>query len=299
MIDPWIEEINERTDGRVQITAYHAQALGAQQDHYQMVLNRQADIVTSGGEEGILPLCYFNTLPFLFTSAEQAGAVSWQVYEKHLMNTEFKNVKLLWLIPLPPGNLSTNSIQVKTLEDFKGMKISTGSAITTQTLEALGATPTFIPAAEEYTAVERGLVDGLIANWEKFLVFKEMEVTKYRTEIKLQTNVMKVMMNLDAWNDLPADIQKIFDETTGMAFTRRCGAIFDENDIEIRAVIEGYDAQVGNPPIYDLPEDEWARWRDASLVVHEQWITDFEGEGLETEARAIVEDAKTLAKEFK
>jgi len=297
MIDPWIATIYERTGGRVKITHYAAQSLGAQADHYNMVINRQADIVQSGGTTGILRMIEVSNLPFLYTTAEMAGVVHWQLSEKHLWDAELKNVKVLWLMPVAPDNLCTNIKQVKTLEDMKGMKIATGSDMGLRTLKALGATPTFVPPPEIYTALERGLVDAISTNWEKAIVFKEHEVTKYRTgSINMWVNVMPIYMNLDAWNELPADIQQIFEETGGLAYSQRNGALFDTVDQEFRGIIEGYDKEVGNPPFYDISADERARWIAATAPIHDEWVNELEADGLP--ARALLDDANALAEAF-
>jgi len=297
IIDPWIEEIHNKTGGRVKITVYHASSLGAQEDHYQMVVNRQADIVLSGGQAGIMQRNNVSALPFLYNSAEEAGWVHWKLMEKYMMDTDLKDVKPLWLIPVAPDNLCNNKKQVKNMEDLKGMKLATGQDIGLDTLEALGATPTYIASGEMYTALERGLVDGLATNWEKAFVFKEYEVTKYRTGgINMWVNVMPMYMNKSAWNELPADIQKIFDEISGIGFSQQCGAIFDEEDQKFRGIIAEHDKEVGNPPFYDISPEERARWIEVTESVRENWVEENEAKGIP--ARAMLEDAYAFAEEF-
>jgi TRAP-type C4-dicarboxylate transport system substrate-binding protein len=299
MTDPWCEKINELSGGRVNITVYHGGTLGALSDHYQMVLSRQADIVISGGTEGIHVLSTFSTLPFMFTSAEMTGVIHHQLALKYLADTELKDVKILWFVAGPPDRLCSNVRLVKTMADLKGQKIATGSDIGLNTLRALGATPTFLPPTEIYTALERGLVDGETANWEKYLVFGDLEVTKYHTNVALWDNVMPTYMNWDAYNSLPPDIQQIIDENSGVEYTRFCERIFDDNDLESRGKVQEYLDSIGSPPIYDLPEDEVAKWQEAAQVVHEDWVKDLEEKGLGAEAKALLTEAKALAKEFK
>ncbi len=297
MIDPWIAEIGEKTGGRVEITHYSASSLGAQDDHYSMVVNRQADIVLSGGQAGVMLRNNVSALPFLYTSAEMGGWVHWKLMEKYMMDTDLKDVKPLWLIPVAPDNLCNNGKQVKSMEDLKGLKLATGQDIGLDTLEALGATATYIPSGEMYTALETGIVDGLATNWEKAFIFHEFEVTKYRTgNINMWVNIMPMYMNLDAWNELPEDIKKVFDETTGLAFSQRCGAMFDEEDQKFLGIIGGHDAEVGNPPVYYITDDERERWVEATTVVRDDWIEENEDKGIP--AKDILEEAYALAKEF-
>ena len=280
MIDPWISEIEERTGGRVKITAYHGESLGAADDHHTMVLTRVADIVLSSGYTGVLLRHEAAFLPFLYTSAEQGGWVHHQMMEKYALDTELKDVKLLWFIPVAPNSLFTKTRQVLTLEDLKGMKIAVSADPEIRVMEALGAAPVVLPVPEVSTSLERGMVDGALDNWEKAFVFKHHEVTKYRTTVGVWVPLMPMLMNLDVWNSLPSDIQEVIDETTGLQYTVRCGALFDEADAMFRGIIAEYDREVGNPEIYDLPAEERARWAEATAPVYEEWVNDMEAKGV-------------------
>jgi TRAP-type C4-dicarboxylate transport system substrate-binding protein len=109
---------------------------------------------------------------------------------------------------------------------------------------------------------------------------------------------MPIYMNLKAWNELPPDIQKIFDEASGLNYTLFCGKTFDALDLEYRATLEKYLKGKGLPPVYDLPKDEKTRWVEAVQVVYENWMKDLEEKGLGEQAKAMVADAKALVKKF-
>jgi len=297
IIDGWIKAVEEKTQGKVKITHYGGATLGAFSDHYNMVITRQADIVLSGGHATVLPRYSVSALPFLYKSAEQASYVHWQLMEKYMKDTELKNVKALFVISTPPDQLLTNRRGVKTLKDLKGMKIATGQDIGLETLKALGATATFIPAPDMYTALERGVIDGLATNWEKAFVFKEYQVTKYRTEAFLWTNPMPIFMNLDAWNSLPEGTKKAIEEVSGLAYSRKAGAIFDEAEKRAKAKIEEEDLKKGRGRVYTIPADEMKRWIEKTSVVYEKWIKECEAKGVR-EASTILKDARELASAY-
>lgn len=297
IIDKWIEEVHQATGGKVHITHYAGATLGANEDHYNMVLSRQADIILSGGTTGIMPASEIATLPFLFKSAEEAGYVQWKLAEKYLMDTDFKKVKYLYGISVAPDNLLNNRKQVRTMEDMKGLKLATGSDMAIKGLEALGATATYMPPTEMYTSIERGLVDGEMANWEKAFAFKESDVTKYRTTgINAWVFVMCVFMNLDAWNSLPADVQKTIDDVSGLKYNLSTGAIMDETDAQFLQMIIEQDKEKGNPEVYYLPEEERARWAEATATVRDNWVAEMEAKGIP--GKQMLEDAYALVKEF-
>ena len=45
--------------------------------------------------------------------------------------------------------------------------------------------------------------------------------------------------------------------------------------------------------VYDLPEDEQARWDEVMAPVEDQWLAEMDAEGLGDEARQVLEDIRT------
>jgi 23S rRNA A1618 N6-methylase RlmF len=58
-----------------------------------------------------------------------------------------------------------------------------------------------------------------------------------------------------------------------------------------------YDAKVGNPPFYVLPDDEKQRWLEKVLPVRDQWVNEMEKKGLP--GKAMLEDLIKFAAQFK
>lgn len=79
--------------------------------------------------------------------------------------------------------------------------------------EALGATTASMPATEVYAALEKGVVDsaawtsiGLMQlKWDKFL--------KYRVDPAFYNTDIGVIVNLDTWNSLSPESQKLIEDT--------------------------------------------------------------------------------------
>jgi len=295
MMDTWIERIHEKAGDKVHITAYHGATLGANEDHYDMVINRIADIVHAGGGPTMWRSRVSN-LPFIYDSAEQAGWVHWQLLEKYCMDSEYKDVKILFLMPVAPDNLLYNGDPIRTMEDMKNVKLATGADTGLDTMAALGAASTYIAAPDMYSALERGLVDGLASNWEKAFIFKEFEVTKCRTSANLWVNIMPVLMNMDAWNELPPDVQQVFEETGGLDYSVENGALMDSTDHHFLEVIQEHDKELGNPETIFITPDERARWRDATQSVRDEWLADAEEEGVP--AQEIMDFVLQKAEEF-
>ncbi len=112
----------------------------------------------------------------------------------------------------PESGFRTNK-PVKTLADFKGLKLRSGVLQNIWVLEQVGAHPVRIPGGEIYMALKLGTIDGAefgvpSTDWN----MKFNEITKYQITPAgwhQVGTVSDLMINMDAWNKLPADLQAI------------------------------------------------------------------------------------------
>jgi len=157
---------------------------------------------------------------------------------------------------------------VKKLEDLKGMKIR-ATGLSAKIVKALGGVPVAMPQGGTYEALKKGVVEGTFGPMEVLKGWKQAEVVKYTTECYSigYTTTFFVVMNLDKWNALPADMKKIFDEVSDK-YTDVHGKVWDKTDQEGRK----YALSLGNEFI-TLSDEESARWRKAVEPVINDYIT--------------------------
>ncbi len=110
---------------------------------------------------------------------------------------------------------------VKTMADYKGMRIRVFSPAMAQFVSALGAEPVSLPYAEVYTALDRGTIDGAITcalcGWEQ----KLHEVTNYLIDAQMGTAVTTLfVVSNKTWSKLKPDQKKILSDI-GKEFTER------------------------------------------------------------------------------
>jgi TRAP-type C4-dicarboxylate transport system substrate-binding protein len=72
-----------------------------------------------------------------------------------------------------------------------------------------------LPVSDIYMAFEKSMIDGALINDEVLGSMKIAEVVQYNTHIAYPTGVnTSTAMNLNSWNKLPPDIQKVFENNT-------------------------------------------------------------------------------------
>lgn len=112
----------------------------------------------------------------------------------------------------PESGFRTNK-PVRTLADFKGLKLRTGVLQTIWVLEQLGANPVRVPGGEVYMALKLGTIDGAeygvpSCDWN----MKLQEITKYWVTPAgwhQVGTVSDLMIHMDSWNKLPDDLKAI------------------------------------------------------------------------------------------
>jgi len=104
---------------------------------------------------------------------------------------------------------------IKSLADYKGMKLRTPLTQTMWILQQIGANPVKLPGGEIYMALKLGTIDGAeFSNVGCDWGMKFQEVTKYwNVPCWFQpSSLLGLMVNMDAWKKLPPDLKAIMEE---------------------------------------------------------------------------------------
>jgi len=263
----WAKEIEKLTNNKVQITVFPGGTLTKAPQCYDGVVKGISDLGFSlfAYTRGRFPVMAAVDLPMGYTSGKVASSVA-QEFAKTFKPKELSDVKVLYLHAHGPGLLHTKK-PVKKLEDLKGMKIR-ATGLSAKIVEALGGVPVAMPQGDTYEALKKGVVEGTFGPMEVLKGWKQAEVIKYTIECYSvgYTTTFFVVMNLDKWNALPAEIKKVFDEVSDK-YTDVHGNVWDSTDQEGRT----YTQSLGNE-IISLSDEESARWRNAVEPVINDYI---------------------------
>ncbi len=217
---PFIQEIEKRTNGRIKITPYPLGAIVAPTELLVSTAENviQCAMASPSADTGIIPEAYsLMNLPYSWETSEQAhdfwttNSVAWDIIDKAY---EAKNVKLVTLLtPSDPQTFMT-MFPVNELSDFKGHRISSVGYWAVLVKNA-GASPViFKSMGEVYQSLEKGVIDGIFMATSPLSDFKWNEVVEYTLLPPFAIGgTVDIIVNLDSFNDLTPDLQKIFVET--------------------------------------------------------------------------------------
>lgn len=107
-----------------------------------------------------------------------------------------------------PGVLTRNR-PVNSLEDLKGLRLRAQSDAI-DVLKRLGADPVNMPMGEVYSALAKGVIDGVVAPADTIKSLHFSEVAKYFTSLRFSRGAYPARAMSDrAWRRLPADLQAL------------------------------------------------------------------------------------------
>jgi len=100
---------------------------------------------------------------------------------------------------------------VKKPADFKGLRLGGTTSFHGQ-YRALGSVPTTLQITDYNTAMERGVVDGLVTSVYIAMAYGLQSVTKYVIQPGFWRSSVALAVNLAKWKKIPPDLQKLIME---------------------------------------------------------------------------------------
>ena len=295
---PWVKKVEEATKGKVKIDVFHSQTLAKGPDIWNAVKTGVADMgwCFHGYWSDMTPLADVITLPSLpFKTGEKGSEVLWKLYEKFpAIQREFRDVHVLQLWTSHPYFLITSKKQVKTIDDFKGLKIRTTGGPPTDQMKALGAIPILIPMPDNYQSLDKGIIDGMGAPWEAIMAFRLYEVVKYYTILPLSAVYFSMAVNKAKWDSLPKDVQEAITSVSGLEAAKFWGRNWFDTAEE--GVVERVKAGNYQMTKYVMPPDELDKLtKVAGEPLWKDWVKKMEGKG-RPEAQQVLNSALDFLK---
>lgn len=203
----WMERVHAAAGDRLEISYRGGPEVVSGLQLAEEVSNGAVDI-------GTLPLDYYPHLmpinnglkltPFRAHEERTNGVYDWaneqhqqQLGVYYLGKTQDNMPFLFWV-----------NKRIEKPSDFAGLTMRT-SPVYVALLQKLGASPVSIPSPEIYSALERNVVDG--AGWAGVGPYTAgwTALTKYEIHPGIYNASTGILINLDKWNSIPADLQQV------------------------------------------------------------------------------------------
>src|ERR1041385_8146100 len=170
-------------------------------------------------------------------------------------------------------NIIHSKKPIRTIEDFKGLKLRVTGGMIAEGFAAIGARTTLLPGGEVFSALEKGTVDaadytGPAVNWD--LGFQQ--VSKYiwtgppgLESVYQPVDLMDLVVRMDVWNKLSPKMKAWVDEEVQVYSNVHHGAI-QKADMEAWGKFEKAGVQINRLPAEDLPQFQrvavpiWFKW---------------------------------------
>lgn len=278
IFEAWAATLEEESDGELRVEMFPSGTLAKPDSIYEAAANGIADIgaTAQGYTAGRFPLSQIVELPGVATTATQGACVLQTLYDEGHLESEYEDTRPLFFFTTGPGGIHTIDTDVQVPSDLEGLRIRRPTAVAGEMLENMGASPVGMPAPDIYTAMQRGVIDGLSFPWEGLKGFRINELVEYHTEVPFYTLIFVATMNQRAYDNLSPEQQAVIDANAGMKWAGNAGEVFDRLDVEGKQ--EARDAghtirEIENP----LEHPDWQKPLQDGI---ESYLTRLEERGL-------------------
>lgn len=292
VLDVWADRVEEASEGRIKVNRFPSMQLGGKPPELiDQAIDGIADVVWTvvGYTPGRFPTTEVFELPFFVEDARSASCAYWKMFEEHMQDGEFKDVKILGTWVHGPGMFHTSD-PVEAPEDLQGMKIRGGSRLVNKLLELTGATPVGLPVPAVPEGLSKGVIDGTTIPWEVTTALKVPELVEFHTEFEgagLYTLTFVLAMNHDSYASLPDDLKAVIDDNSGLQFSIFAGGQQADADGPARQIAEDN----GNE-IITVSEADKQPWLEAVQPIYAEWVAELDGKGIDGQAR--IDQARDL-----
>jgi len=248
MKDFFEQDMVKLTNGRLQVAVFPAAALIPSKDIFGACRKGTIEAATAA------PIYWMSQIPIAAVAAncpmtfrhpKEGLHFHYKLgFEKMLKDAHAKH-NLLYYTERIYATAMISKKPITKIEDFKGYKARSSGAIADM-LRDLGAAPSLIPGEEIYLALQTGVIDG--AHWgaaNGALTMKFCEVAKYYIQPDLaMAGTDVIIINKEAFEALPKDIQTILNKALEERVYRRTDEYAKEEQRSLQTMIKDYKVQV-------------------------------------------------------
>lgn len=227
---------------------------------------------------GTWPLWDYGSLPYIFNSKYVAQKAIRDPRVWAILERSYANAGLVLLADAQQttnNNLWSNK-PVRTVADFKDLKVRTPGQISSEVVQLLGAKVLSITFTEVADAMRTGIVDAMLSDFAWAFSAGFSDVSQYANNWNLgSTFPNAIVANPESFNELPPDLQGIVREMTRQ-FEFAMVYAMDVAELEAQMAVELVGMELIVPQM-----SEQLKARDMVKPVWDRWIELTGAEGAE------------------
>lgn len=213
----FLAEIESRSDGRIKFDVYTDGTLAAVDGVIDAVSSGVADIavINYARQAGRLEMVGLAGLPGVFANTWEGANAFQELFDTEpAMSADFDAAGLKMIgIQMNEGVTIMAKGEINDLKDLSGKKVIAIGATTTEIFGSLGAVPLGLSNQEAYEAISKGTADVVgSTSIPGGIGFGLHEVVDCIYHINLGAAPLVYCMNKDKWDQLPADLQAVFND---------------------------------------------------------------------------------------
>jgi len=272
------EELETRSDGRIEVTVFRNNTLGSNREVLEMAKIGGVDFVLAGAPHvsNFAPVLGAVSFPFLWKDRDtMLEILDGELGDQLIASAEAQadGLKMLAWWDFGFRHVTNNRRPIMTPDDVKGLKIRTvPTPVQVAFWKAMGAIPTPMGWAEVMPALQQGVIDGQENPPAVVYPYKVYEFQKYYSLTGHSNEPTMFVASEANFEALPEDLQQIVLDSVAVVtpFERQ---IADEYNREIMGdlskVIE----------INEVPEETLATFREVAASIYEESYADVGDDG--------------------
>ena len=266
-VPEWVNSIEKASNGSIRIQVFPAGQLGNAVDHYDMGRDGLADIswVNAGSQPGRFPLVEALEMPWLY--ADAAGATrAFDEWYRPLALTEMKDVKVCLLHVLTPSEIHSRK-ELKTIDDFKGLRVRTSNATQARYFSSLGSVVVPVPAPQARDALEKGVAEAVTFPWQSLMIFGADNQARFNMDLPFAGNGFELIINKTSYDKLSQAQKAVLDAHCNAEWSGQFADVWNKQEVDGRAVLAGKSGHV----IYSASDKLKSDLQSAAEPIRKEW----------------------------
>ena len=269
--ETWGKMLKERSGGKIDAKHFPASQLGS---YTQLIEGSRLGTIqaTAGGtdtEEAVAPEIAVTGLGFIFKDEAHVDRVLQGPIGKEMSDIARQKTGVEFVDYAEVGfrHLLTKK-PVNNLAELKGQKLRVPELkVWVNFWKALGANPTPLAYAEQYSALSTGVIDGLEADFFSINSFKWYEQAKYMALTYHWFLAKAVRVNAKWLDSLPKDLQKLVRDTAKEVFAEQ-RKINRANTLKVLEQLKAQGVKVVQPA-------DMAKWQSVTAFLYADYAKQF------------------------